>query len=71
MDEANPVTGSPQSEPMADDNLPHDLISFLGSGDQLSYDASACEAGKIHFLPVDKLVTALASGSKQSMAACS
>jgi hypothetical protein len=41
---------------MAEVNLPHDLIFFLRSGDRLSYDASACEAGEIRFLPVDKLV---------------
>src|SRR5262249_52378066 len=40
---------------MVDPNLPADLLAFLQRGQQPDYEPASCEAGKVTFLPLDKL----------------
>ena len=36
-------------------DIPDDLQAFLRAGQRLQYDASSCEPGQIHLLPLDRL----------------
>lgn len=51
-----------------DPNIPPELAAFVRDGRALEYDPTACEAGRVTLLPLDKLVVQLFPTDVQSSA---